>query len=108
MQTENSVLRGCQQAGGAAGHGAGGGGGGGHWPGGGKQVGGGGSAGPGMDAPSHSVPPSAAPHSHPHWRERQAYSMFEPGAVPGPTAHGPPALDSLAARLQPLNTASVS
>lgn len=108
MQTENSVLRGCQQAGGAAGHGAGGGGGGGHWPGGGKQVGGGGSAGPGMDAPSLSVPPSAAPHSHPHWRERQAYSMFEPGAVPGPTAHGPPALDSLAARLQPLNTASVS
>ncbi|XP_024132301.1 ARF GTPase-activating protein GIT1 isoform X1 [Oryzias melastigma] len=107
MQTENSVLRGCQQAGGAAGHGAGGGGGGGHWPGGGKQVGGGGSAGPGMDAPSLSVPPSAAPHSHPHWRERQAYSMFEPGAVPGPTAHGPPALDSLAARLQPLNSASV-
>ncbi|XP_023817362.1 ARF GTPase-activating protein GIT1 isoform X1 [Oryzias latipes] len=114
MQTENSVLRGCQQAGGAAGHGlggpgggGGGGGGGGHWPGGGNQVDGGGSAGPGMVSPSLFVPSSTASHSHPHWRERQAFSMYVPGAVPGPIAHGPPALDSLAARLQPLNTPSV-
>uniref|UniRef100_A0A8C5HAV8 Arf-GAP domain-containing protein n=1 Tax=Gouania willdenowi TaxID=441366 RepID=A0A8C5HAV8_GOUWI len=49
-----------------------------------------------------------APHSHLHRRERQAFSMYEPGAAPGPTAHGPPALDSLAARLQPLNTPSGS
>uniref|UniRef100_A0A671X5K9 GIT ArfGAP 1 n=1 Tax=Sparus aurata TaxID=8175 RepID=A0A671X5K9_SPAAU len=54
-----------------------------------------------------SVPSSVAPHSHPHRRDRQAFSMYEPGAAPGPTAHGPPALDSLAARLQPLNTHSV-
>uniref|UniRef100_A0A7N8Y5L5 G protein-coupled receptor kinase interacting ArfGAP 1 n=1 Tax=Mastacembelus armatus TaxID=205130 RepID=A0A7N8Y5L5_9TELE len=51
---------------------------------------------------------SFAPHSHLHRRDRQAFSMYEPGAAPGPTAHGPPALDSLAARLQPLNTPSVS
>uniref|UniRef100_A0A8C7WVL0 G protein-coupled receptor kinase interacting ArfGAP 1 n=1 Tax=Oryzias sinensis TaxID=183150 RepID=A0A8C7WVL0_9TELE len=98
MQTENSVLRGCQQAGGAAGHGLGG-------PG--NQVDGGGSVGPGMVSPSLFVPSSTASHSHPHWRERQAFSMYVPGAVPGPIAHGPPALDSLAARLQPLNTPSV-
>uniref|UniRef100_A0A4W6CQS6 GIT ArfGAP 1 n=1 Tax=Lates calcarifer TaxID=8187 RepID=A0A4W6CQS6_LATCA len=72
MQTENSALRGGQQAGGAL-----------------------------------SVPSSVAPHSHPHRRDRQAFSMYEPGATPGPTAHGPPALDSLAARLQPLNTPSI-
>uniref|UniRef100_A0AAX7SLD3 Arf-GAP domain-containing protein n=1 Tax=Astatotilapia calliptera TaxID=8154 RepID=A0AAX7SLD3_ASTCA len=35
-----------------------------------------------------------------------AFSMYEPGAAPGPTAHGPPVLDSLVPRLQPLNTAS--
>uniref|UniRef100_A0A8C4GIU2 G protein-coupled receptor kinase interacting ArfGAP 1 n=1 Tax=Dicentrarchus labrax TaxID=13489 RepID=A0A8C4GIU2_DICLA len=58
------------------------------------------------DPPGLSVPSSVAPHSHPHRRDRQAFSMYEPGAAPGPTAHGPPALDSLAARLQPLNTAS--
>ncbi|XP_028276361.1 ARF GTPase-activating protein GIT1 isoform X1 [Parambassis ranga] len=115
MQTENSALRGGQQAGGAAGHGVGGpgggGGGGGHWPGGGMRGGIGGGAlggfGPGMDTPGLSVPSSVTPHSHPHRRERQAFSMYEPGAAPGPTAHGPPALDSLAARLQPLNTPSV-
>uniref|UniRef100_A0A3B4UBU3 GIT ArfGAP 1 n=1 Tax=Seriola dumerili TaxID=41447 RepID=A0A3B4UBU3_SERDU len=92
MQTENSALRGGQQAGGAAGHGVGGPGGGG---------------GGGADPPGLSVPSSVAPHSHPHRRDRQAFSMYEPGAAPGPTAHGPPALDSLAARLQPLNTPSV-
>uniref|UniRef100_A0A8C5HFI9 Arf-GAP domain-containing protein n=1 Tax=Gouania willdenowi TaxID=441366 RepID=A0A8C5HFI9_GOUWI len=58
----------------------------------------------GADPPTLSV----APHSHLHRRERQAFSMYEPGAAPGPTAHGPPALDSLAARLQPLNTPSGS
>ncbi|KAJ4935478.1 hypothetical protein JOQ06_017011 [Pogonophryne albipinna] len=58
------------------------------------------------DPPGLTVPSSAAPHSHPHRRDRQAYSMYEPGAAPGPMAHGPPVLDSLAARLQPLNTYS--
>uniref|UniRef100_A0A7N6BFJ5 Arf-GAP domain-containing protein n=1 Tax=Anabas testudineus TaxID=64144 RepID=A0A7N6BFJ5_ANATE len=53
------------------------------------------------------MPSSVIPHSHPHRRDRQAFSMYEPGAAPNPTAHGPPALDSLAARLQPLNTPSV-
>uniref|UniRef100_A0A8C4GIR9 G protein-coupled receptor kinase interacting ArfGAP 1 n=1 Tax=Dicentrarchus labrax TaxID=13489 RepID=A0A8C4GIR9_DICLA len=47
------------------------------------------------DPPGLSVPSSVAPHSHPHRRDRQAFSMYEPGAAPGPTAHGPPALDSL-------------
>uniref|UniRef100_A0A8C9Z8P4 GIT ArfGAP 1 n=1 Tax=Sander lucioperca TaxID=283035 RepID=A0A8C9Z8P4_SANLU len=46
-------------------------------------------------------------HSLNHRMDRQAFSMYEPGAAPGPTAHGPPVLDSLAARLQPLNTPSV-
>ncbi|KAM9733598.1 ARF GTPase-activating protein GIT1 isoform 3-T3 [Menidia menidia] len=113
MQTENSALRGSQQAGGAGGHGVGGPGGGGgvHWTGGGMR-GGIGGGGPGVlgaraDPPGLSVHSSAAPLSHPHRRERQAYSMYEPGAAPASTAHGPPALDSLAARLQPLNTPSV-
>uniref|UniRef100_A0A673AZI1 G protein-coupled receptor kinase interacting ArfGAP 1 n=1 Tax=Sphaeramia orbicularis TaxID=375764 RepID=A0A673AZI1_9TELE len=61
----------------------------------------------GVDPQGLSVPSSVAPHSHPHRRDRQAFSMYEPGAAPGPTALGPPALDSLAARLQPLNTPSV-
>uniref|UniRef100_A0A8C6TLL5 G protein-coupled receptor kinase interacting ArfGAP 1 n=1 Tax=Neogobius melanostomus TaxID=47308 RepID=A0A8C6TLL5_9GOBI len=52
-----------------------------------------------------SLSSSVAPHSH-HRRDRQAVSMYEPGAAPGPT-HGPPALDSLSARLQPLHTPSV-
>uniref|UniRef100_A0A4W6CR00 GIT ArfGAP 1 n=1 Tax=Lates calcarifer TaxID=8187 RepID=A0A4W6CR00_LATCA len=77
MQTENSALRGGQQAGGD------------------------------RTPQALSVPSSVAPHSHPHRRDRQAFSMYEPGATPGPTAHGPPALDSLAARLQPLNTPSI-
>ncbi|KAM7399639.1 hypothetical protein PAMP_018890 [Pampus punctatissimus] len=110
MQTENSALRGGQQAGGTAGHGVGGPGGG-QWLGGGMRggigAGGLGGFGPGADPPGLSVPSSVTPHSHPHRRDRQAFSMYEPGAAPGPTAHGPPALDSLAARLQPLNTPSV-
>ncbi|XP_031716598.1 ARF GTPase-activating protein GIT1 isoform X1 [Anarrhichthys ocellatus] len=116
MQTENSALRGGQQAGGPAGHGVGGpgggggGGGGGHWHGGGMRggIGGGGLSGfgTGVDPPGLSAPSSVAPNSHPHRRDRQAFSMYEPGAAPGPTAHGPPVLDSLAARLQPLNTAN--
>lgn len=116
MQTENSALRGGQQAGGPAGHGVGGpgggGGGGGHWHGGGMRggvgAGGMGGFGTGADPPGLSVPSSAVPNSHPHRRDRQAFSMYEPGAAPGPTAHGLPVLDSLAARLQPLNTPSVS
>uniref|UniRef100_A0A3Q3K1I9 Arf-GAP domain-containing protein n=1 Tax=Monopterus albus TaxID=43700 RepID=A0A3Q3K1I9_MONAL len=63
--------------------------------------------GPVADPPGLSVPSSGASDSHLHRRNRQAFSMYEPGAAPGPTAHGPPALDSLAARLQPLNTPSV-
>ncbi|KAK2912751.1 ARF GTPase-activating protein GIT1 isoform X1 [Channa argus] len=113
MQTENSALRGSQQAGGTAGHGVGGPGGGcgAHWQGGMMQrvTGGGGMSGfgQGADPPGLSVPSSVTPHSHPHRRDRQAFSMYEPGAAPSPTVHGPPVLDSLAARLQPLNTPSV-
>uniref|UniRef100_A0A3P8UWQ9 GIT ArfGAP 1 n=1 Tax=Cynoglossus semilaevis TaxID=244447 RepID=A0A3P8UWQ9_CYNSE len=62
--------------------------------------------GPGVDTPGLTVSSSTSPHSHPNRRDRQAFSMYEPGAAPGPTALGPPALDSLAARLQPLNTPS--
>ncbi|XP_056904598.1 ARF GTPase-activating protein GIT1 isoform X2 [Takifugu flavidus] len=114
MQTENSVLQGGQKAGGTAGHGAGGpgdgGGGVGQWQGvgirGGMSQGALGIFGPGVDPPRLSGPSSVTPYSHPR-RDRQAFSMYEPGAPPGPMAHGPPALDSLAARLQPLNTPSV-
>lgn len=114
MQTENSALRGGQQAGGAAGHGVGGpgGGGGGHWVSGGMfggvVAGGLVGFGSGADPTGLSVPPSASSYPPLHRRDRQAISMYEPGAAPGPTAHSPPALDSLAARLQPLNTPSVS
>uniref|UniRef100_A0A3B5KQ84 G protein-coupled receptor kinase interacting ArfGAP 1 n=1 Tax=Xiphophorus couchianus TaxID=32473 RepID=A0A3B5KQ84_9TELE len=110
MQTENSALRGGQQAGGSAGHGVGGpgGGGGGHWVSGGMfggvVAGGLGGFGSGADPTGLSVPLSASPYPPLHRRDRQAISMYEPGAAPGPTAHAPPALDSLAARLQPLNT----
>ncbi|XP_027854734.1 ARF GTPase-activating protein GIT1 isoform X1 [Xiphophorus couchianus] len=113
MQTENSALRGGQQAGGSAGHGVGGpgGGGGGHWVSGGMfggvVAGGLGGFGSGADPTGLSVPLSASPYPPLHRRDRQAISMYEPGAAPGPTAHAPPALDSLAARLQPLNTPSV-
>ncbi|KAM6988147.1 ARF GTPase-activating protein GIT1 [Tautogolabrus adspersus] len=115
MQTDNSVLRGCQQAGGSAGYGVGvpggGGGVGGQLQGvgmrGGIDGGGLGGFGPGVDPPVLSVPFSAVPHSYHHRRDRQAFSMYEPGAAPNPTAQGTPALDSLAARLQPLNTPSV-
>lgn len=113
IQTENSSLRGCQQAGGLVGQGPGGpgGGGGGHWAGSGMRagIGAGGVAGfgPAVDPQGLSLPSSVAPHSHLHRRDRQAVSMYEPGAAPGPMAHGPPALDSLTARLQPLNTPSM-
>ncbi|XP_019741415.1 ARF GTPase-activating protein GIT1 isoform X3 [Hippocampus comes] len=114
MQTENSALRGGQHAGGPVGHGVGGPGGGGgagtSWLGGGMRtvIGGGLPVlGKGLDHPGLTVPSSATPQSHPHRRDRQAFSMYEPGAAPNPTAHGPPALDSPAARLQPLNTPSV-
>ncbi|XP_008424272.1 ARF GTPase-activating protein GIT1 isoform X2 [Poecilia reticulata] len=112
MQTENSALRGGQQAGGAAGHGVGGPSGGrGHWVSGGMfggvVAGGLGGFGSGADPTGLTVPPSASPYPPLYRRDRQAISMYEPGAAPGPTAHGPPALDSLAARLQPLNTPSV-
>ncbi|XP_068174043.1 ARF GTPase-activating protein GIT1 isoform X2 [Antennarius striatus] len=105
MQTENSALRGGQQAGGAAGHGVGGpgGGGGGHWQGGGMR--GGAGFAPVADPPGLSMPSAVAPH--PHRRDRQAFSMYEPGAPPSTMAHSPPALDSLTARLQPLATPSV-
>lgn len=116
MQTENSALRGSQQAGGTVGHGVGvafgAGGVGGHWQGCVMRgvIGGGGMGGfgAGVDSPGLSVPSSVTSHSHPHRRDRQAFSMYEPGAAPNPKAHGPPVLDSLAARLQPLNTPSVS
>lgn len=115
MQTENSVLQGGQQAGGTVGHGVGGpgngGGGAGPWQGvgmrGGISHGVWGMFVPGTDPPGLSLSSSGSPYPHPR-RDRQAFSMYEPGAPPGPTAHGPPALDSLAARLQPLNTPSVS
>ncbi|XP_061537074.1 ARF GTPase-activating protein GIT1 isoform X1 [Phycodurus eques] len=110
MQTENSALRGGQHAGGPVGHGVGGPGGGGGtvWLGGRVVIGGGLTVlGKGVDPSGLTVPSSATSQSHPHRRDRQAFSMYEPGAAPKPTAHGPPALDSLAARLQPLNTPSV-
>ncbi|XP_033832705.1 ARF GTPase-activating protein GIT1 isoform X1 [Periophthalmus magnuspinnatus] len=108
MQTENSSLRGGQPAGGAGGQGPGGpGGGGGHWVGGGGRSGTGAALsvfGPSTEA--QGLPSSGAPHSH-HRRDRQAVSMYEPGAAPGPTAHGTPALDPLSARLQPLHSPSM-
>ncbi|XP_075871310.1 ARF GTPase-activating protein GIT1 isoform X1 [Nelusetta ayraudi] len=105
-QTENSVLRGGQPAGGAVSRGVGAVGGGGPWQGGGARGVPGGFR---PDPPGLTTPSSSAhihPHPHPHRRERQAVSMYEPGAAPGPAAHGPPALESLAARLQPLHTAA--
>uniref|UniRef100_A0AAX7VD57 Arf-GAP domain-containing protein n=1 Tax=Astatotilapia calliptera TaxID=8154 RepID=A0AAX7VD57_ASTCA len=64
---------------------------------------------PSLPPLSHpSLLPSSSPLDHPDAdREQCAFSMYEPGAAPGPTAHGPPVLDSLVPRLQPLNTASV-
>ncbi|CAL1570771.1 unnamed protein product [Knipowitschia caucasica] len=101
IQTENSSLRGGQQAGGS-GQGPGGPGGG-HWAGSGGRSGGGAALsvfGPNTDPQSLSLS-SGASHSH-HRRDRQAVSMYEPGAAPGP-----PALDPLSARLQPLHTPSM-
>ncbi|CAB1347681.1 unnamed protein product [Coregonus sp. 'balchen'] len=96
MQTENSALRGGQVGGGGGAGGLGGGGGGSpaHWPGG---VRGGG--GRGGDHSSLAMS-SAAPA---HRRDRQAFSMYEPGAAtPKPHSHSP-GLDSLTDRLQPLH-----
>ncbi|XP_071213052.1 ARF GTPase-activating protein GIT1-like isoform X4 [Salvelinus alpinus] len=96
MQTENSALRGGQVGGGGGAGGLGGGGGGSpaHWPGG---VRGGG--GRGGDHSSLAVS-SAVPA---HRRDRQAFSMYEPGAAtPKPHSHSP-GLDSLTGRLQPLH-----
>lgn len=94
MQTENSALRGSQVGGGGGAGGLGGGGGGSpaHWPGG---VRGGG--GRGGDHSSLAVS-SAVPA---HRRDRQAFSMYEPGAAT-PKPHSP-GLDSLTGRLQPLH-----
>uniref|UniRef100_A0A8C7JQV7 GIT ArfGAP 1 n=1 Tax=Oncorhynchus kisutch TaxID=8019 RepID=A0A8C7JQV7_ONCKI len=96
MQTENSALRGGQVGGGGGAGGLGGGGGGSpaHWPGG---VRGGG--GRGGDHSSLAVS-SAVPSQR---RDRQAFSMYEPGAAtPKPHSHSP-GLDSLTGRLQPLH-----
>ncbi|XP_067102088.1 LOW QUALITY PROTEIN: ARF GTPase-activating protein GIT1 [Osmerus mordax] len=102
MQTENSALRGGQ-AGGAGSLGGGGGGGGvggpGHWPGGVNRGGGGGGGG---EHPSKAVSSSISSSVSPHRRDRQAFSMYEPGAAT-PKPH-PPGLDSLTSRLQPLHT----
>ncbi|XP_030633989.1 ARF GTPase-activating protein GIT1 [Chanos chanos] len=106
MQMENSALRGGQ-AGGAGGLGSGGGGGvGGYpgmWSGGVRGVGGGlggigvgGEGGSGTDS-SLGVPSSTTPLR----RDRQAFSMYEPGSAAPKTLS--PALDSLAGRLQPLS-----
>uniref|UniRef100_A0A1A8C8N4 G protein-coupled receptor kinase interacting ArfGAP 1 n=3 Tax=Nothobranchius TaxID=28779 RepID=A0A1A8C8N4_NOTKA len=105
MQTENSALRGGLQAGVAANHGVGG-------PGGeGGDVHCRGEISEGclggfrqeIASPGLSGPSSATPRR----LERHAISMYEPRAAPDPTAHRPPALDPLVARLQPLNTPSV-
>eukprot|EP00063_Salmo_salar_P094647 XP_014069482.1 PREDICTED: ARF GTPase-activating protein GIT1-like isoform X1 [Salmo salar] len=97
MQTENSALRGGQVIGGGGAGGLGGGGGGSpaHWQGGVRSGGGGGRGG------DHS---SLAMSSSPaHRRDRQAFSMYEPGpATPKPHSHSP-GLDSLTGRLQPLH-----
>ncbi|KAJ0063904.1 hypothetical protein NL108_013626, partial [Boleophthalmus pectinirostris] len=107
MQTENSSLRGGQPVGGSGGQGPGGSGGGGHWAGSGGRSGAGAALSVfGSSTEPQGLPSSGAPHSH-HRRDRQAVSMYEPGAAPGPTAHGPPALDPLSARLQPLHSPSM-
>lgn len=98
MQTENSALRGGQVGGGGGAGGLGGGGGGSpaHWQGGVRSGGGGGRGG---DHSSLAVS-SAVPA---HRRDRQAFSMYEPGpATPKPHSHSP-GLDSLTGRLQPLH-----
>ncbi|GLD57034.1 ARF GTPase-activating protein GIT1 isoform X1 [Lates japonicus] len=112
MQTENSALRGGQQAGGAAGHGVGGPGGGGgplargcdarrnRWRGSGwvwARIGP-----PGALCALLSRPPLPSPPERP-----PGLLNVRARGAPGTTDHGPPALDSLAARLQPLNTPSV-
>uniref|UniRef100_A0A4W4H9W3 Arf-GAP domain-containing protein n=1 Tax=Electrophorus electricus TaxID=8005 RepID=A0A4W4H9W3_ELEEL len=91
MQTENIVLRGAQAGGPGA---LGGGGGPVLWPGGARGVTGGGSVGGVGDSTL------ATPSSAPLRRDRQAFSMYEPGAA-APKALAP-ALDSLTGHLQPL------
>ncbi|XP_036379891.1 ARF GTPase-activating protein GIT1 isoform X2 [Megalops cyprinoides] len=86
MQMENSVLRGGQ----AGRSGVSGGGGGPGLGSGGVRSGGGGGA-----------PSGTVSAGQPHRRDRQAFSMYEPGAAPHKTLS--PALDSLAGRLQPLH-----
>ncbi|KAG7484872.1 hypothetical protein MATL_G00054430 [Megalops atlanticus] len=86
MQMENSVLRGGQ-----AGRSGVSGGGGGPGLGSGGVRSGGGAGGPGGTVSA----------GQPHRRDRQAFSMYEPGAAPHKTLS--PALDSLAGRLQPLH-----
>ncbi|XP_064840527.1 ARF GTPase-activating protein GIT1-like isoform X2 [Oncorhynchus masou masou] len=96
MQTENSALRGGQVGGGGGAGGLGGGGGGSpaHWPGG--VRGGGGRGGDHSSLAVSTAVPS-------HRRDRQAFSMYEPGAAtPKPHSHSP-GLDSLTGRLQSLH-----
>ena len=116
MQAENSAMQGSQSVGGAPCHGVGGAGGGGEGGSHGQRIGmrggigrgGLGMFGPGADPLRLALPSSNTTYSSPYRRNRQAFSMYEPVEPPGPTAHGPPAMDSLASRLQPLNTPSVS
>ncbi|KAK1786046.1 hypothetical protein P4O66_017779, partial [Electrophorus voltai] len=91
MQTENIVLRGAQAGGPGA---LGGGGSPVLWPGGARGVTGGGGVGGVGDSTL------ATPSSAPLRRDRQAFSMYEPGAA-APKALAP-ALDSLTGHLQPL------
>ncbi|KAL0972744.1 hypothetical protein UPYG_G00194200 [Umbra pygmaea] len=94
MQTENSALRGGQVGGGGGASSLGGGAGGSpaHWPGGVRGGGGGG----GGDHSSLAVSTAAPAHR----RDRQAFSMYEPGAAT--SKPHPQGLDSLTGRLQPL------
>nr|XP_023701145.1 ARF GTPase-activating protein GIT1-like isoform X2 [Paramormyrops kingsleyae] len=85
MQMENSAMRGGQEGGGML---QGAGGGPGLWP---------GAVARGAGDVSFSASPAPATHR----RDRQAISMYEPGAAP-PKALSP-ALDPLAGRLQPLH-----
>ncbi|KAG5269530.1 hypothetical protein AALO_G00203050 [Alosa alosa] len=118
MQTENSTLRGCQ-AGGTAMSGAGGsgaglwsaggmrtGGGGGMGSGGGGMgiAGGGGAGGMGLGCTITSTNAATTATGMPLRRDRQAFSMYEPGAA-APKPFSP--ADSQSGRLQPLNPSSV-
>ncbi|XP_031429087.1 ARF GTPase-activating protein GIT1 isoform X2 [Clupea harengus] len=113
MQTENSAMRGGP-AGGTAMSGAGSGSAG-LWSGGMMRTGGGGGGGGGMGTAgggraggmglSGEVGPTApTTTAGPLRRDRQAFSMYEPGAA-APKSHTT-GLDSLSGRLQPLNPSS--